>query len=75
MERVNRYPQLSRYFRTTQELADAGCMSRTRAWQCLYGIKDFTENEKRAIWNAIIVKQNHLECSGDFDKQFRRLTA
>lgn len=75
MERQNQYPQLLRYFKTTKELADAGCMSRTRAWQCLYGIKDFTENEKRAIWNAIIVKEHRLESPVDFDKQFRRLTA
>lgn len=75
MKRQNQYPQLLRYFKTTKDLADAGCMSRTRAWQCLYGIKDFTENEKRAIRNAIIVKEHHLESSGDFDKQFRRLTA
>ena len=75
MKRQNQYPQLLRYFKTTKELADAGCMSRTRAWQCLYGIKDFTENEKRAIRNAIIVKEHHLESPVDFDKQFRRLTA
>lgn len=74
MERRNLYPQLYRYFKSTKELADAGCMSRTRAWQCLYGIKEFTENEKRAIFNAILVKLNRLDNVVDFDKEFRRLT-
>lgn len=73
MLRVNLYPGLTRHFKTTQDLADAGCMSRTRAYQCLYGLKEFTDNEKRAIWNAIIVKERGFEVEGfDFDKQFKR---
>lgn len=72
MKRVNLYPGLIRHFKTTQDLADAGCMSRTRAYQCLYGFKEFTEQEKKAIQNAIIVRQHGFEVSEDFDKQFKR---
>lgn len=68
----NLYPQLRRHFKSVQELADAGCMSRTRAWQCLHGIKPFTDQEKRAIWNAIIIKEHQLESRGDFDEKFKR---
>lgn len=50
------YPSLGRYFLTVQDLADAGCMSRARAWQCLKGEREFTEQEKRAIANNIIVR-------------------
>lgn len=43
------YPSLGRYFRTLKELAAAGCMSRQRARECLDGVKQFTEAEKKAI--------------------------
>lgn len=66
------YPQLKRYFPTQKELADTACMGRTRLWECLTGKKEFTDQEKRAIWNAILVKTNKLEVSGDFDEQFKR---
>lgn len=50
------YPNLGKYFSTVQEIADAGCMSRTTAWHCLKGDKDFTTNQKMAITNAILAK-------------------
>ena len=80
------YPSLGRYFKTVTELANAGCMSRTRAWECLSGRKEFTAQEKTAIANAIIAKinTNELKVSSknremerarnarkDFDKVFR----
>lgn len=43
------YPSLGRYFRTMTELAEAGCMSRQRARDCLDGKTPFTEAEKKAI--------------------------
>ena len=76
------YPALGRFFRTTQELADAGCMSRKRAFDCLRGDKDFTRQEKQAIANAIIAKaasheieesvEGFLEARQDFDKYFKK---
>lgn len=51
------YPALGRYFSTMQELADAGCMSPRRAQDCLRGIKQFTDQEKVAIYNNIRLKQ------------------
>ena len=72
MIRSGLYPQLGKYFKTTEELANAGCMGRTRLWECLTGKKEFTDQEKRAIWNAILVKENKIEARGDFDEQFKR---
>ena len=43
------YPSLGRYFSNLTELAHAGCMSRTRARECLDGVKTFTRAEKKAI--------------------------
>lgn len=43
------YPSLGRYFSNLTELAHAGCMSRTRARECLDGVKSFTRHEKKAI--------------------------
>ena len=45
----NVYPSLGRYFKSQTELAHAGCMSRTRLWECLTGQKNFTRAEKKAI--------------------------
>ena len=72
MIRSGLYPQLGRYFRTTEELASAGCMSVRRLYDVLHGKKQFTEDEKRAIWNAILVKENKIEAHGDFDEKFKR---
>lgn len=72
MIRSGLYPQLGRYFRTTEELASAGCMSVRRLYDVLHGRKNFTEDEKRAIWNAILVKENKIEARGDFDEKFKR---
>lgn len=72
MIRSGLYPQLGRYFRTTEELASAGCMSVRRLYDVLHGKKQFTEDEKRAIWNAILVKENKIEARGDFDEKFKR---
>jgi hypothetical protein len=72
MIRSGLYPQLGQYFRTTEELASAGCMSVRRLYDVLHGRKNFTEDEKRAIWNAILVKENKIEARGDFDERFKR---
>lgn len=50
------YPSLGRYFRNMTELANAGCMSRQRARDCLDGKKEFTEAEKKAIAANIAIK-------------------
>lgn len=55
------YPALGRFFETTQEIADAGCMSRTTAWECLKGKKSFTPQQKAAIENAILAKAMRKE--------------
>ena len=72
MIRSGLYPQLGRYFRTLDELASAGCMSVRRLYDVLHGKKQFTEDEKRAIWNAILVKEHKIEVRGDFDERFKR---
>ena len=72
MIRSGLYPQRGQYFRTTEELASAGCMSVRRLYDVLHGRKNFTEDEKRAIWNAILVKENKIEARGDFDERFKR---
>lgn len=43
------YPSLGRYFPKLADLAEAGCMSRQRARDCLDGKKEFTDAEKKAI--------------------------
>ena len=48
------YPALGRYFKNLTELAHAGCMSRTRARECLDGVKTFTRAEKKAISANIV---------------------
>lgn len=50
------YPSLGRYFRSMTELANAGCMSRQRARDCLDGKKEFTEAEKKAIAANIAIR-------------------
>lgn len=72
------YPGLGQYFKTVKNLADAACMGRTRATDCLAGRKEFTPQEKKAIWNAILVRQFKLssfELNGelltDLDQAFK----
>lgn len=50
------YPSLDRYFSTVQDIANAACISRTQAWRCLTGKKKFTEQQKSAIANNIVVR-------------------
>lgn len=50
------YPSLNKYFENQTELAHAGCMSRQRLYDCLYGIKTFTRAEKKAIAANIVVR-------------------
>lgn len=80
------FPALGRYFKTLDELARAGCMCRQRMTDCLRGRKEFTDNEKMAICNAIIAKivtgeienmdmRTALEARKDFDGTFRATTA
>jgi len=79
------YPSLSRYFENLTELAHAGCMSRTRLWECLTGQKDFTRAEKKAIAANIMARlmaspqydYRDLEIAmsawkGKFDEEYRR---
>ena len=76
------FPRLGRYFETMNDLADAGNISPRRMFDCVRGIKQFTDQEKRAIVNAIIAHmvitgkdeelQDMVEALDDFDKVFRR---
>ena len=50
------YPSLGRYFKSLTDLAEAGCMSRQRARDCLDGKKNFTDAEKKAIAANIAIK-------------------
>ena len=78
------FPSLGRYFVNLTELAHAGCMSRTRARECLDGQKTFTRHEKKAIAANIAtrlmsgkaINYNELEdalkaWSGDFDQIYK----
>lgn len=78
------YPSLGRYFDNLTELAHAGCMSRTRARECLDGQKTFTRHEKKAIaaniatrlMSGTVIDYNELEdalkaWSGDFDQIYK----
>lgn len=60
------YPALGRFFDSLDDLADAGCMSRTRAHECMTGQKDLTLQEKKAIVNDIIVRFSN----GEIDKTY-----
>ena len=51
------YPSLGRYFKSLTDLAEAGCMSRQRARDCLDGKKEFTDAEKKAIAANVLAKQ------------------
>lgn len=62
------YPSLGRFFDSLVELADAGCMSKQRARDCLDGKKAFTEAEKKAISANIVTK---LLKRSDLDSDFR----
>lgn len=64
------YPALGRYFTSVSDLAEAACMSRTRATDILKGRKEFTEAEKQAIVRAVLVQRNRLELF-DLDSEFR----
>lgn len=78
------YPSLGRYFDNLTELAHAGCMSRTRARECLDGLKTFTRHEKKAIaaniatrlMSSTAINYNELEdalkaWNGDFDQIYK----
>lgn len=78
------YPSLGRYFSNLTELARAGCMSRTRARECLDGVKTFTRAEKKAISANIatgIMTQSSIDYSelqdairafqGEFDEIYK----
>lgn len=69
------YPSLGRYFSNMQELADAGCMSRTRLTDCLHGRKQFKVAEMVAIWDYIEAKQrnkmSNVSIALKFDERFK----
>ena len=52
------YPALGRFFGSVTELANAACMSRSKAERCLYGKQDFTPQEKRALMANIIARMS-----------------
>ena len=52
----NIYPALGRYFDTTEDLASAACMKRSKLHKCLKGEQNFTPSEKRAIVTNIIAR-------------------
>lgn len=79
------YPALGRYFGSLKELAEAGCMSRQRARDCLDGKKQFTDAEKKAIAANILAKnlnarrgtptdfENAIEAwNGNFDEIYKK---
>ena len=78
------YPSLNRFFENMTELSHAGCMSRTRLWECLTGQKNFTRAERKAIAANIAVRimdkptidyeelQNAVKAwKGQFDEIYR----
>ena len=66
------YPGLGQYFKNKKQMAKAGCMSRTRLDDCLFGRKEFTEEEKVALYNWIRLSQSSGILPGSiFDEQFR----
>lgn len=82
---ASQYPALGRYFENQTELAHAGCMSRTRLWECLTGQRDFTRAQKKAIsanialrlMNEKSINYQELENAnqawkGKFDEIYRR---
>lgn len=82
---ASQYPALGRYFENQTELAHAGCMSRTRLWECLTGQRDFTRAQKKAIsanialrlMNEKSINYQELEDAteawkGKFDEIYRR---
>ena len=71
------YPALGRYFRTAQDMANAGCMSRKRLYECLYGIKEFTANEKVAIANAIVtgIKADEIKVDNKYYEMHKAMVA
>lgn len=79
------YPSLGRHFKNATELARAGCMSRRRLYDCLYGHKDFTRAEQKAIAANIAQKlmdepvidydeltRAHEAWKGKFDEIYKR---
>ena len=79
------YPALGKYFSNLTELAHAGCMSRSRARECLDGTKDFTRAEKKAIAANIatrLMSQSSFDYEdleravyawqGNFDETYKR---
>lgn len=66
------YPSLGRHFKSMTELAHAGCMSVRRLRDCLDGVEEFTRFEKKAILNAIAIKEHGIKVEDDFDGRFRR---
>jgi len=83
------YPSLGRHFENMTELANAGCMSKSRLRDCLDGKKNFTEAEKKAITAHIVVKEldkrpideselaraSKAYHTGNFDEVYRRKDA
>lgn len=59
------YPALGRFFETETQLANAACISRSKAWRCLNGIdnEDFTPQQKKALMANVIARM----CIGQLD--------
>lgn len=70
---MNVWPALRRFFRSSQELADAACMGRTRLWMIQKGKAEFTDQEKAAIARAIKLKELKVNVeAADLDKYKRK---
>lgn len=76
------YPRLGQFFDTAAEIADAACMTRPTLAKTLQGRREFTENEKRAIYDKILLgefvkylqgQENKVKAllESDFDTEFR----
>lgn len=76
------YPRLGQFFDTAAEIADAACMTRPTLAKTLQGRREFTENEKRAIYDKLLLgefvkylqgQENKVKAllESDFDTEFR----
>lgn len=74
------YPRLGQFFDSTAQIAAAACMTRPTLYQVIQGTRQFTDNEKAAIKNAVLAKVlqgtaanitvNDL-LTGEFDELFK----
>lgn len=77
---LGNYWRLGQFFDSTAQIAAAACMTRPTLYQVIQGTRQFTDNEKAAIKNAVLVKvlQGTAEnitvndlLTGEFDELFK----